>query len=473
MNELPGQPKPAAPDTTEATPVATRRRRRWPWVFLLLIAMGGGGYYAWQQGMLPWPPRAQQAATPPGIGGRPGRGPGAMTVPVTAAAATVQDLPILLDALGTVQAFNTITVVPQVSGRIIEIGFREGQDVRQGDVLVRLDPRQYQAALDQAVATRAQREAQLANARLDLQRYQQLVRANGASQQQLDTQRATVAQLEAQLGCDQATIDAAQVQLDYTTIRSPVDGRVGLRLVDVGNLVQTSSTGIVVVTQIKPISVVFTLPQQALGQVREALAAGPVRVEARLAEGAPARPDGRPHPANPMGTLVTVDNQVDSATGTIRLKATFDNDDERLWPGAFVNVRMQVATLRGVTVLPLVAVQRGPDGPFAFVVKDDNTVEQRPIVVGTVTADQAVITRGMRDGERAVTSGALRLVSGSTVQVAEPVRPAAAPPPQRRRPGAQQGGEGGRRQGNAAPGGGAPPGGNAAPAGAPAGGPPR
>ena len=468
MNELPGQPKPAAPNTTEAEPVL-RRRRRWPWVLFVLILLAGGGYYAWQQGMLPWPPRAQQQAAPAapgGPGGRPGRGMGPPVVPVSAAPATVQDLPILLDALGTVQAFNTITVVPQVSGRIVEIAFREGQDVREGEVLVRLDSRQYQAALDQAVAMRAQREAQLANARLDLQRYQQLVRANGASQQQLDTQRAQVAQLEAQLGYDQATIDAAQVQLDYTTIRSPVNGRVGLRLVDVGNLVQPGSTGIVVVTQIKPISVVFTLPQQALPQVREALASGPVRVEARLAESAPPRPDGRPHPANPIGTLVTVDNQVDAATGTIRLKATFDNDDERLWPGAFVNVRMQVATLRNVTVLPLVAVQRGPDGPFAFVVKEDSTVEQRPLVLGPVTGDQAVIARGMRDGERAVTSGALRLVSGSQVQVAEPVRPAAAPPPQRRRPGGQQGGQGGRPQGNAPQGG--PPGG-----GPPMGGPPR
>lgn len=445
MNELPGQPRPAAPNTTEATPVVTRRRRRWPWL-LLLIALAGGGYYAWQRGLLPWLPAPQQAAQtqPAAPGARPGRGMGAPPVPVSAAAAEVRDLPVVLDALGTVQAYNTITVVPQVAGRITEIGFREGQEVREGDVLVRIDPRAYQAALDQAVATKAQREAQLANARLDLQRYQQLVRANGASQQQLDTQRATVAQLEAQLNFDQATIDTAQVQLDYTVIRSPVNGRVGLRLIDIGNLVQpgssTGSTGIVVVTQIKPISVLFTLPQQALPQVRDALAQGPVQVEARLAEGAPPRPDGRQPPPNPTGTVVTVDNQVDSATGTIRLKATFENADERLWPGAFVNVRMQVATLREVTVVPLVAVQRGPDGPFAFVVKDDNTVEQRPLVLGTVTGEQAVVLRGMRAGERAVTSGALRLVSGSVVQVAEPVRPVAAPPPQRRRPGGQQGG---------------------------------
>ena len=464
MNELPGQPRPAAPNTTEATPVVVRRKRRWPWLLFVLILLAGGGYFAWQRGMLtslPWLPAPPVAAQQPAAAGaamRAGRGMGAPPVPVSAAPAVVQDLPVMLDALGTVQAYATITIVPQVSGRLTEIAFREGQEVREGDVLVRLDPRSFQAVLDQAIATKAQREAQLANARLDLQRYAQLVRSNGASQQQLDTQRAAVAQLEAQITFDQATIEAAEVQLSYTVIRSPVNGRIGLRLVDVGNLVQTSSTGIVVVTQIRPISIIYTLPQQALPQVREALAAGPVRVEARLAEAAAPRPDGRPQPPNPMGTVITVDNQVDAATGTIRLKATFDNEDERLWPGAFVNVRMQVATLQNVTVLPLVAVQRGPDGPFAFVVRGDNTVEQRPLVLGPVNGDQAVVVRGMREGERAVTSGALRLVAGSTVQVAEPVRPVAQPPPQRRRPGGQQG---------AAPPGGAPAGGP------PAGGPPR
>ena len=452
MNELPSQPVPVAPRTSEAAP-PMRGRRRWPWVFLLLLLLGGGGYYAWQSGWLPYVPAPQTAAQPATPGGPGARGRGAPPVPVSTAAAAVQDLPVLLDGLGTVQASNTLTVVPQVSGRLIEIGFREGQEVRAGEVLVRLDARSYQATLDQALATRAQREAQLANARLDLQRYVQLVRSNGASQQTLDTQRATVAQLEAQVQFDQATIDAARVQLDHTTIRSPIDGRVGLRLVDIGNLVQTSSTGIVVVTQLRPVNILFTLPQQTLPQVREALAAGAVRVEARLAESAPPRPDGAPLPPNPVGALVTVDNQVDGATGTIRLKATFENTDERLWPGAFVNVRMQVATLRGVTVLPLVAVQRGPDGPFAFVVRADSTVEQRPLVLGPITGDQVVVTRGIAEGERAVTSGALRLIAGSAVQVADPVRPVAQPPPQRRRPGGGPGGgQGGGRPGGPAQG---------------------
>lgn len=433
MNELPRPPRPEAPTTVE-TESPPRRRRLWLWLFLLAL-IAGGGWYAWRQGWLPFLPAPQPgASTTPPSGFGPGGGPrGRVAVPVSAAEAIVTDVPIVLDALGTVQAFNTITVVPQVTGRITEIAFTEGQDVRAGEVLVRLDPRAFQATLDQAVATKAQREAQLANARLDLQRYQQLMRINGTSQQTLDTQRAAVAQLEAQVQFDQATIDNAQVQLDYTVIRSPIDGRVGLRQVDIGNLVQSSSSGIVTITQIRPISVTFTLPQQALPQVMQAIAAGPVPVEARLPDPVIPRPDGTPAPPNPVGTLVTVDNQVDAATGTIRLKATFPNEDQRLWPGAFVNIRLQVAVLRSVTAIPLVAVQRGPDGAYAFVVTAENTVEQRPLAVGIISGAQAVVQRGLRPGERVVTSGALRLTPGAAVQVAEPVRPPAGAAQQRRR----------------------------------------
>jgi multidrug efflux system membrane fusion protein len=452
MNEVPRAPEPLPPvvSTPALTPPMTQRRRRWPRVLLMLLVLAGGAAgLAWWMG---WPPfaRVSQSAAPAGGFGPSGgpRGRGAPPVPVSAVAAATRDLPIFLDALGTVQASNTITIVPQVSGRLIEVAFREGQDVQAGDVLVRLDPRSYQATLDQAIATRAQRVAQLANARLDLTRYTQLVRNNGASQQTLDTQRATVAQLEAQLQYDEATIAQAQVQLDYTTIRSPIQGRVGLRQVDVGNFVQTSSTGIVVVTQVRPIAVNFTLPQQTLPQVTEAIAAGPVPVSIRLGESAMPRPDGAAPPADPTGTLVTVDNQVDQATGTIRLKALFPNEDQRLWPGAFVNVRMQVTTLRGATIIPLVAVQRGPDGAFVFVVQQDNTVEQRPIVLGVMQGTDAVAMRGLRPGEAVVTSGALRLAQGSAVQVAEAVQP----PP---RP-AGAGGGGRRRQGGAN----APEGGN-------------
>ncbi len=424
MNDLPRPPQAEAPQASRPT---RTRRARWVWLLLLLLAGAAAGY-GWQQGWF-----GGSTAAP----ATPRRGMGAPAIPVTAATATMENLPILLDALGTVQASNTVTVVPQVSGRIVEILFREGQEVKAGDVLVRIDARSYQASLDQAVATRAQRQAQLANAQRDLQRYTQLARSSGTSQQVLDTQRATVAQLEAQLQFDQATIDNAQAQLDDTTIRSPIDGRIGLRQVDIGNFVQSSSTtGIVVVTQLRPVAVNFTLPQQTLPQVMAALQAGAVPVEARLAESAPPRLDGSAPLPNPIGRLLTVDNQVDATTGTIRLKAEFDNADQRLWPGAFVNTRIQVATLRDVVVLPLVAVQRGPQGPFAFVVRDDNTVEQRPLMLGTIAGQQAVVLRGLRPGERAVSSGALRLVSGSTVQVADPVVPAAVPRQVRRPPGA-------------------------------------
>jgi multidrug efflux system membrane fusion protein len=421
MNELPPlRPEAEAPRSTEAAP---RRRRRWPWLLLLVLLLAGGLGFAWQRGL--WPFAATEQAAPTAPRGR-------QPIPVTATAAEVEDVPVFLEALGTVQAYTTITVVPQVTGRITEIAFTEGQEVRAGDVLVRIDPRSYQAALDQAVATRAQREAQLANARLDLQRYQLLVRNSGASQQTLDTQRAAVAQLEAQVLYDQATIDSARVQLDHTVIRSSVDGRVGLRQVDIGNLVQGGgSTGIVTVTQIRPISVTFTLPQQALGQVLAAIAAGPVAVEARLPEPAIRLPDAVPLP-NPIGALVTLDNQVDPQTGTIRLKATFANDDQRLWPGAFVNVRLQVALLPGVTTAPLVAVQRGPDGPYVFVVQGNGTVEQRPVTLGLVAGTRAVVQRGLRPGEAVVTSGAMRLTQGAPVLVAEPVRPPARQPPRRR-----------------------------------------
>ncbi len=385
---------------------------------LLLCGAGAGAWYFMTQrgGATP----TQQQAT-----GRPGRG-GGPPVPVTVAAAIRQDVPILLDAIGTVQAFNTITVRAQVDGQLVEIAFQEGQEVKQGDVLARIDPRSYQAALDQALAKKAQDEALLANAKLDLQRYASLAANAGVSRQQQDTQRALVAQYEAQVQADQAAIDAARTQLSFTTIRSPIDGRVGLRLVDQGNLVRAGdATGIVTVAQLQPIAVTFTLPQQDLGKVLEALDRGPVPVQAVTQSG-----------AGPVeqGMLLTLDNQVDPQTGTIKLKATFPNEDRRLWPGAFVRVRLQVDTVPDAVTVPLVAVQRGPDGAYAFVLKPDSTVEQRPLQLGTLTATEAVVRQGVQPGEQVVTSGALRLTSGARVVVRnEGAPPADNPPPQQRR----------------------------------------
>lgn len=401
---------PHTPQTVErpqATPVAPepspRRRsligRILPWL-LVLAVLGGAAAWLWYR-----------PAAAPQPQGRAARGGGA-PVPVAVLPAQRRDVPLLLDALGTVQAYNTITVRAQVDGQLIELAFREGQEVARGEVIARIDPRPYQAALDQAIAKKAQDEALLANARLDLERYATLARTQGVSRQQQDTQRAQVAQYEAQVAADQAAIDAAQTQLSYTTIRSPLDGRLGLRLVDQGNLVRAGdATGIVTVVQLRPITVVFTLAQQSLPQLRAAMERGEVPVLASIpgAEG------------SVRGRLLTIDNQVDQGTGTIRAKATFANDDQRLWPGAFVSVRVQVATLAGAMTVPLVAVQRGPDGPYVFVVREDGTsVAQRGVQLGPVTQTLAVVREGLAEGERVVVSGALRLSDGARVNLIEP-----------------------------------------------------
>ncbi len=404
------------PAPTQRTDPPARARRGRGWLVLLLLAAGGGA--AWWY----WPQITAQFSTQPAPTAPGGRRMGG-AVPVTASAAQRKDIPVQLDALGTVQALNAITIRSQVDGILTEIAFTEGQEVRRGDVLARIDPRSYAAALAQAEAKRAQDLAVLANSRLDLERYAGLVRSNGASRQQLDTQRALVAQNEALVQADEAAIAAARVQLDFTTIRSPIDGRVGLRQVDQGNIVRAGdANGLVLVAQVDPISVIYTLPQQELPRVLAAMNAGPVAVQVIA-------PDGS---VRANGVLLTPDNMVDSTTGTIRLKATFPNPDRQLWPGAFVNLRMLVATLRDVVAIPLVAVQRGPDGPYAFVIKADKTVEQRPLTLGLLTTSDAVVTRGLEPGERVVTSGGLRLSAGSQVAVTEPVVPANVP---RRRPG--------------------------------------
>ena len=415
--------------------VTPRRRRAWLWWLLIIAALGGGaGWWFWSQIQARISGTPATTAAPTGRGARFG-GP----VPVTVAAAGHRDIPLNLDALGTVQAFNSITIRSQVDGTLVEIAFTEGQEVRAGDVLARIDPRTYNAALAQAVAKRAQSDAILANTRLDLQRYVDLARSNGASRQQLDTQRALVAQNEAQLAVDDAAIAQARTQVDFTTIRSPVNGRVGIRLVDQGNLVRGGdSTGIVLVNQVTPISVNFTLPQQELPRVLVAMREGQLPVRVMAADGS----------VRATGMLLTPDNQIDQTTGTIRLKATFANEDRMLWPGSFVNVRMQLGTEQNALTVPVVAIQRGPDGPFTFVLKDDNTVEQRPLTLGLLTATDAVVTRGLREGERVVTSGALRLNAGASVVVSDPVRGSAEPPA---RPRGARGGRPGGAPGAPAP----------------------
>jgi multidrug efflux system membrane fusion protein len=337
-------------------------------------------------------------------------------VPVLAAAATVADVPVYLDGVGTTRALNTVTVRPQVEGRIARILFKEGQDVERGEVLAEIDPVTYQAAFDQAVARKAQTEAQLANARLDLDRYVRLAQTNSASRQQVDTQRALVAQLEAQLKLDQAAIDSARAYLGYTRIVAPISGRTGMRLVDEGNVIRSmETTGIVVITQIKPIAVVFSLPQQQLARVNRAFAQGPLTVEAF-------GPDNRT--VIDRGTLQVVDNQVDQTTGTVKLKAEFPNAQLQLWPGQFVNVRLLIETLRQVVTVPAAAIQRGPTGTFVYVVGEDNTAAVRPVTVVQQDERTAVVAAGLAPGERVVTSGFARISDGTRVAVTDHDRPA-------------------------------------------------
>ena len=341
-------------------------------------------------------------------------------VPVLVAAAQKADVPVYLDAVGTTKALNTVTVRPQVDGKLIEVAFKEGQDVKKGDVLARIDPTTYQAQLDQAVAKKAQDEALLANAKIDLDRYERLAATNSINRQQADTQKALVAQLEAQVQSDQGAIDNAQAILAYTTIGAPIDGRTGIRQVDEGNIVHASdSTGIVVITQLKPISVLFNLPQQDLNQVNSAFAKGPLSVEAQRSDN---------DAVIDRGTLRVVDNQVDASTGTVKLKAEFPNADLQLWPGQFVNVRLLIDTLKDVVVIPTGAVQRGPNGTFVFVVKDDNTAAMRPITVAKQDETQTVVSNGVAPPERVVTTGFARLTDGGKVVISSGAGAPATPP---------------------------------------------
>jgi multidrug efflux system membrane fusion protein len=338
--------------------------------------------------------------------------------PVLVATAKTSDVPIYLDAVGNTKALNTVTVRPQVAGQIMKIGFREGQDVERGFVLAEIDPRTYQAQLDQAVAKKAQDEATLANARIDLERYTKLVAANSGSKQQADTQKALVAQLEAQVQSDGAAIDNARTMLSYTKITAPIDGRTGIRLTDEGNLVQAGdTTGIVVITQIKPISVLFNLPQQQFPQVNKAFAQGPLAVDAIGADG---------KTTIDRGTLQVIDNQMDQSTGTIRMKAEFPNPQLQLWPGQFVNVRVLVETLKGVVVVPVAAVQRGPNGTFVYVVDADSKAVVRAVTVGQQDDVSAVISDGLKADEKVVTTGFTRLSNGTRVRV-QPAEGQAAP----------------------------------------------
>jgi multidrug efflux system membrane fusion protein len=359
------------------------------------LALAASMVFVWRA-MLHKPADAAARAAPPPIA-------------VDAAAVTHADVPIYLSGLGTVQAFYTVTVTARVDGELQKIAFTEGQTVHKGDLLAQIDPRPNRAAYSQAIATKAKDAAQLANAKRDLDRYTILQPQDLASKQTVDTQHAMVDQLTAQLQVDQALIDNARTQLEYTRITSPIDGRTGIRLVDPGNIVHAAATtGIVVITQVQPISVIFTLPEEDVTAVAAALSAGPVSVTTLSRDGAVELD---------QGTLTLVDNEIDQSTGTARLKATFSNDRNTLWPGQYVNARVLLRNTRNALTLPTAAVQLGPNGPFTYVVNADSTVEVRLLKIGEESGGMTVVNSGLALNERVVTSNQYRLQPGSHVRV--------------------------------------------------------
>lgn len=330
-----------------------------------------------------------------------------LPVPVLAATPRVQDVPVYLDGVGAIRALNTVTVRSQVDGKLIAVKFTEGQDVKKGDVLGEIDPALYQATYDQAVAKKAQDEAQLANQRIDLTRYEQLAATNAGSKQQADTQRAAVAQTEALVKADQASIENAAATLSYTKIVAPISGRVGLRQVDQGNIVHASdTTGLVVITQLQPIAVWFSLPQQQIMRVNAAAAKGALAVDVFGNDGVTVIDTGK---------LTGIDNQVDQTTGTLKLKAEFPNANYQLWPGQFVNVRLKIETLTQALVVPTSAVQRGPIGTFSYVIGEDNVVTAKPVTVTQQNEHDAVIASGLSPNDKVVTTGFANLSDGSKV----------------------------------------------------------
>jgi multidrug efflux system membrane fusion protein len=360
------------------------------------IALGGLGIGAWHY--VGEPAKAQLPPAPSAI-------------PVQAATASLADVPIQETGLGSVQAFNTVTVKVRVDGELQKVNFTEGQMVKAGDPLAQIDPRPFQAQLDQALAKEAQDQAQLANTRLNLQRDSNLAARQFATQQTVDNEKASVAGLEAAIKGDDATIENARVQLGYTTITAPISGRTGIRLVDQGNIVHaTDTTGIVVLTQLRPISVIFTLPEDDLPEIADAQAKGPVTVTAVDRDG-----KGQLD----QGTLALVDNEIDQTTGTLRLKATFPNPHDRLWPGQFVNVRLLVRTDRGALTVPSGAIQRSASGLYVYRITQNDTVEAQPVEVGPFSNGLAVVTAGVHAGDRVVTAGQYRLQPGARVAVAQ------------------------------------------------------
>jgi membrane fusion protein, multidrug efflux system len=372
---------------------------------VLAAVIGGGGAVYWYRGS------AEVTDA-----GRPARALGRAPVPVSVAIASRQDVPIYLTGLGTVQPSSSVGIHSQVDGKLQEVPFTEGQHVKKGDVLARIDPRLFKAALDQAKAKKAQDEALLGSAQKDLTRFKTLALKSFESQQNVDLQQGKVDQLTAALDADDAAIETAQTQFDYTTVTAPSDGRIGVRLVDPGNVVHASDAGPIATLMLaQPAAVMFTLPSRVLDDVRQAMSRGAIEVIAY---------DQDNRLALSTGKLLLVDNAVDQATATIRLKAVFANADDRLWPGEFVNARLLLETRSNVVAVPANAIQRGPKGLFAWTVTADDTAVARQIQVGPTAGDLTIVTSGLNEGDRVVTEGQYKLQANAPVSVSSP--PAAA-----------------------------------------------
>jgi len=366
---------------------------------LLIVAVAAAGYYGWGRYQ-----NGQQAAAKAANAQKSARN----AVRVSIAPVQKSDFPVYLTGLGTVQGFNTVLVRTRVDGQIDKVAFKEGQMVNQGDLLVEIDPRPYQATLDQAKAKKVQDEANIANANLDLQRFTKL--GEFATKQQTDTQRTTVQMLTAQIAADDAAIFNAQTQLDYTQVKSPIPGVAGLRQVDIGNIVNASTqTGIVTIAQIEPIAVIFTAPEEQLPYINEGQAAGALKVIAITTDGKKPLADG---------VLSVVNNQVDSTSGTIRLKAVFDNKNHALWPGQSVSTRLLIKTLKDATVVPDEAIQHGTSGLYVYAVNQDNKAELHKVKVGASIDGRSVIEEGLSPGQQVITAGQYKVSPGSLVSTA-------------------------------------------------------
>ena len=385
-------------------------RRLLPYLIFLLVT---GGLIAFVYKDRMFPPQAGAEGPLQGMTGAPGRAPhgsfrrGGQAVPVLAEKARTDNVPVYLSGVGAVQAFNTATVRTQVSGRLTDVPYKEGQDVKEGDVLAVVDPALYQAAYDQAVAQKAKDEALLANSRQDEKRYSDLVKTNAATQQQADTAKWAVHQNEAQVKLDQALIDNAKTNLQWTTIRAPISGRTGIRFVDKGNLVSaTDATGIVAITQLRPIAVVFTLPENTVAGVLEAQEKGAVPLQAVTGAGLLGE-----------GTLLVLDNQIDQSTGTVKIKGIFPNDKNRLWPGQFVNVKLKLKTLENAIVVPSVAIQQGASGSYVYLATPEDTAKLTYVKVVQEGEKQSVIGEGVAAGDTVITSGFANIQDGSKIKL--------------------------------------------------------